>query len=108
MTNTGAPIESKWSGFRLLKGFGDKAKSAKDKLQKAIRVSTFLIDGEKPAPATVRQPENWTVRTELSRFNELTGRMETRSVLAECLGVTPADAIQNLTAQLQSGAAQLK
>lgn len=40
MPNTNTPLESKWSGFRLLKGFNDPAKSAQNKLRAAGKVQT--------------------------------------------------------------------
>lgn len=108
MPNTNTPLESKWSGVKLPKWVTDETRSVRNKMQSASKVACHLIEGQAPPAKAVRPPQAWTVRTELSRFNQLTGKMEAHFVIAECLGVTPADAIQNLISQLQSGAAQLK
>jgi hypothetical protein len=108
MTTANAPIESKWSGFKLLRGFNDPAKSAQNKAAAAARVQTAPL-GEPPAPIAVRRPENsFTVRVEAFRQNRLTQKIESYIAIADCKGAGPIEAVENLLAQLKTGAATFK
>jgi hypothetical protein len=104
------PTPGTWAPFNALAAWQKGRKAAHERrTADAARFESKPIDNEGPTPPVMRTTQNnFTVRVEVFRVNHLTQKPESYLAIGDCKGVGPIEALENLLAQLQSGAVQLK